>query len=119
MGLPCLASPTVDLGTRPAGHNEKTALPPAGLDFEGCHGSPDPVRIERWRTSLQGVPVIWYILSVNLHGLCTQHTVCSGTWDEAFAQLLSPFLAGLCFRSWASKAKLVFEGEGGKLGRQK
>lgn len=79
-----------------------------------------PIQLgERGGEQASRVPVIWYILSVNLHGLCTQHTVYSATWDEAFAQLLSPFLAGLCFRSWASKAKLVFEGEGGKLGRQK
>lgn len=102
---------------RPAGHSGKTALPPAGVDFEGCHGSPAPVRIERWSTSLQGVPTVWYALSVNLHGLCMQHAVCSGTGYKAFAQLLSPFLAGLCFRSWASKAKLVFEGEGGRVGQ--
>jgi hypothetical protein len=49
----------------------------------------------------------------------TQCVVGRGTWDKAFAQLLSLFLAGLGFRSQASKAKPVLEGEGGKLGRQK
>lgn len=28
--------------------------------------------------------MVWYLLCVNLHEPCVQHTACSGTWYEAF-----------------------------------
>lgn len=49
-----------------------------------------------------------------------RHTACNGTWHQAFAQLLTESVSGRALLwSRVSKAKPVFEGEGGTLGRQK
>lgn len=65
------------------GEKQPFPLPPG--DFEGCYGSPGPVRIEGWRAGHQRVSIIWYALSVNLHELCMRHTACNVTWYQSFA----------------------------------